>query len=429
MALAAGLLPGFQYEITAGTLQGEVVTIVDNTPFPDSDEEGRKRKVTVLSPEGQEFYILPRLLSDRPVGVAQAPVYSQASVMMLDEMVEPEFLIDPMTALVGISSAPITDPMDTRLDPYRPSKNKVKRYISREMPNGQSDIDFLLTFTNDEYRAENEGRPANLMFKGDTQSGKTMMVEVLAVLWAEKMGLPKPMPIFTLSGSSGVTDFDLYGQTTSFTNPVTGKESLVWLSGMADLAARIGGILYLDEVNAMAERVTSSVHPLTDSRHHFINRNKAVEVSPGQFMPELVSASLDLWIIGTYNEGYRGMGDLNEAFNNRFRTIRWGYDSAVELKLIKSAALRLLGDALRTARERNSIRTPIGTAALQKVERDVQAFGPVTGLGILVGMFKANEIDVVNSIIEDRSIIVLLNEEERQRRVEDRDRNTGPDYN
>jgi hypothetical protein len=369
------------------------------------------------------------LLSDRPVGVAQAPVYSQASVMMLDEMVEPEFLIDPMTALVGISSAPITDPMDPRLDPYRPSKNKVKRYISREMPNGQSDIDFLLTFTNDEYRAENEGRPANLMFKGDTQSGKTMMVEVLAVLWAEKMGLPKPMPIFTLSGSSGVTDFDLYGQTTSFTNPVTGKESLVWLSGMADLAARIGGILYLDEVNAMAERVTSSVHPLTDSRHHFINRNKAVEVSPGQFMPELVSASLDLWIIGTYNEGYRGMGDLNEAFNNRFRTIRWGYDSAVELKLIKSAALRLLGDALRTARERNSIRTPIGTAALQKVERDVQAFGPVTGLGILVGMFKANEIDVVNSIIEDRSIIVLLNEEERQRRVEDRDRNTGPDYN
>jgi MoxR-like ATPase len=262
------------------------------------------------------------------------------------------------------------------------------------------------------------------MFKGDTQSGKTMMVEVLAVLWAEKMGLPKPMPIFTLSGSSGVTDFDLYGQTTSFTNPVTGKESLVWLSGMADLAARIGGILYLDEVNAMAERVTSSVHPLTDSRHHFINRNKAVEVSPGQFMPELVSASLDLWIIGTYNEGYRGMGDLNEAFNNRFRTIRWGYDSAVELRLIKSAALRLLGDALRTARERNSIRTPIGTAALQKVERDVQSFGPVTGLGILVGMFKANEIDVVNDIIEDRSIIVLLNEEERQRRVEDRDRST-----
>jgi hypothetical protein len=47
--------------------------------------------------------------------------------------------------------------------------------------------------------AENEGRPANIMLKGMTQSGKTMMVEVLAVLWAEKMATP-PMPIFTLSG-------------------------------------------------------------------------------------------------------------------------------------------------------------------------------------------------------------------------------------
>jgi len=229
------------------------------------------------------------------------------------------------------------------------------------------------------------------------------------------------MPVFTISGSSGVTDYDLFGQPTSFTN-AAGEDHIVWLPGLVDLAAKIGGILYLDEVNAMGERVTSSLHPLCDHRHYFLNRNKAVEVSPGQFMPETVAASLDLWVIGTYNEGYRGMGEMNEAFINRFRHIRWGYDGSVELKLIKSAALRLLGDALRTARDRNSIRTPIGTAALQKAERDVMAFGPVVGLGVLVGMFKANEQDVVNSIIEDRSIIVLLNEEDRQRRIEDRDR-------
>ena len=43
-------------------------------------------------------------------------------------------------------------------------------------------------------------------------------------------------------------------------------------------------------------------------------------------MPETVVGSLDLWIIGTYNEGYRGMGEMNEAFINRFRHIPWGYD-------------------------------------------------------------------------------------------------------
>jgi hypothetical protein len=425
MALAASLLPGFKYEILGGTLEGEIVTIVDNTPFPDSDTEGRKRKITVLSPEGTEYYILPRLLSNSPVGMdtpAPAPVTTIAPALPGVAATVAELTAVVAQPVAGITvQVPITDPMDPRLDHLRPSRSKVKRYINREMANGMLDVDFLLTFTNDEYRAENEGRPANVMLKGDTQSGKTMLVEVLAVLWADKMGLPKPMPIFTISGSSGVTDFDLYGQTTSFTNPTTGVESLVWLPGMVDLAAQAGGILYLDEVNAMGERVTSSLHPLADARHHFVNRNKAV-LRNGTILPEVTSAHMDLWILGTYNEGYRGMGEMNEAFINRFRHIRWGYDSAVELKLIKSAAVRLLGDALRTSRQRNSIRTPIGTAALQKVERDIAAFGAVVGLEVLIGMFKANEQEIVSSIIEDRSIIVLLNEEARQAKIEDRNR-------
>lgn len=434
MALAASLLPGFQYEITGGPLEGEIVTIVDNTPFPDGDPGGRQRKITALDPMGGEFYILPRLLSNSPVSMqgaapaAVAPVIPAnpalaAQVNLANPMVAttPAEIASVLAGTPGIVQTPITDPMDSRLDHLRPSRSKVKRYLSREMSNGQTDIDFLLTFTNDDYRAENDGRPANVMLKGDTQSGKTILVEVLAVKWAEAMGLPKPMPIFTLSGSSGVTDFDLFGQTTSFTHPETGVESLVWLPGMADLAAQCGGILYLDEVNAMGERVTSSLHPLCDSRHMFINRNKAV-LRGGQIMPDIVSAHMDLWIVGTYNEGYRGMAEMNEAFINRFRHIRWGYDQGVELKLIKSAAVRLLGDALRTSRAKNAIRTPIGTAALQKVERDIDAFGPVLGLDVLIGMFKTNEQEIVSSIIEDRSIIVLLNEEQRQRRIEDRDR-------
>jgi hypothetical protein len=88
--------------------------------------------------------------------------------------------------------------------------------------------------------------------------------------------------------------------------------------------------------------------------------------------------------------------------------------------------VRLLGDALRTSRTKNAIRTPIGTAALQRLERDVEAFGPVLGLEVLTGMFKANERDIVSSIIEDRSIIVLLNEEQRQRKIEDNNRGVQP---
>ena len=186
----------------------------------------------------------------------------------------------------------------------------------------------------------------------------------------------------------------------------------MWLPGIVDLACQCGGILYLDEVNAMAERVTSSIHPVADHRHQFTNRNKPV-LREGQFMPDTVSASLDLWIIGTYNEGYRGMGELNEAFNNRFRTVLWGYDDAIERRLIKSGAVLLLGERLRIARAASKLRTPIGTSALQGFEADVHSFGPEMAVQLLLGMFKANERDVAEAIVTDSSVLVVLHEELR----------------
>jgi hypothetical protein len=424
MATAAALLNGWQYEIKDGDFAGEIVTIKDSKPVADGLPN--QRKVLVTTPEGGEYYILPRQLKDAPVGIAgqdaPAPTIASAPVAapVLASVTQPSG-----AQAIGLvrSLDPITDPMDNRLDHLRPSRRKVAQYMGRDMAPGLTDTDFFLAFTSDVYRqdANNAGRPASILIKGDTQSGKTMLVEVLACLWADRLGFPKPMPIFTISGSAGVTDFDLFGQTTSYTDPATGAESLVWLPGMVELATQVGGILYLDEINALDPRVTSSLHPLTDHRHLFVNRNKAVWKG-GQFMPEVTSASLDLWIIGTYNESYAGMGKLNEAFINRFEHVVWGYNGDVEIKLIKSSTLRLLGDALRTARDRNSIRTPIGTAALIRCERNVKMFGPVVGLNILVSMFGPQERPIVESIIEDRSIIILLNEELNQAAQEARAR-------
>ena len=396
MALAPALNPGLSYTVLSGFFKGDVVEIIDNVPVLDGFPN--QRKVLVRHPEG-EMYILPRQLDSTPVTTA-----SKTPTKQVAKAVEVE--ATTTTVVDFVEADPITDPMDPRLDHLRPSRSRVRRYISRNMPNGMTDVDFLLTFTNDTYRAENEGRPANIMLKGDTQSGKTILVEVLAIAWADKLGLPKPMPIFTLSGSSGVTDYDLFGQPTAYQN------RLVFLPGVVDLAARVGGILYLDECNAMGERVTSSLHSLCDSRHHFVNRNKPVEKG-GIIMPEVVSASLDLWILGTYNEGYRGMGDMNEAFLNRFRHLTWGYNDAVETALVGSAAVRHLGEALRTARNKGVIRTPVGTAALQKAVADCTEFGPEMGLSIFLGLFKPMERPQVEDIINDRSIIVLLNEESK----------------
>jgi len=288
---------------------------------------------------------------------------------------------------------------DPRLDMYRPNPALVKEYVSRKLPNGKTDVEYLLTCWDDR---------ENVLLVGDTQGGKTMLVNVMPVLIGAQMGLGKPLPVFTLSTSNGITDFDLFGQPTAWTNPETGQEQIVWLPGLADLATRVGGILYLDEVNMMPERVTSSLHPLTDWRRAFTNRAKAVKVPGDGFMPETVNASPNLWIVGTMNPSYRGAGALNEAFANRFRHLEWAYDPTVEHKLIPNDAVRTLGDALRQARATGHIRTPVGTSALMRVCTDVIRDGVDMALFVLRSMFNGDEKLVFDEIIESRSFKALI---------------------
>ena len=419
MALAAALIPGFSYRVTAGPLAGAIVQIVDNKAFGDRDESGmphpEARKITVRLGE-DVIYVIPRLIDGQPIA---DPMWSgKAAVTSViertyDYTATTEETVVSAEMFRGVTGEyqPLIDPMDSRLDHFRPDTRKVMGYINRIMPNGMTDVAFLMEFANDAHRAENQGRPANFMLKGDTQGGKTFLIEALAVAWAKKLGLPKPMPIFTLSGSSGVTDFDLFGQPSAYVDQATGKESIVWLPGVVDLAAKVGGFLYLDECNALGERVTSSLHPLCDHRHTFTNRNKPVRVPGDGFMPEMVLSNMNLWIVGTFNEGYRGMGDMNEAFINRFRHIEWGYDDKVEKALVPSPTIHLLADALRTARSQNKLRTPVGTASLQRLHLDIRTFGVDMALSMFTAVFKSQERDVVRAIIEDRSINILLGEE------------------
>ena len=383
MSKSAAMKIGDEYIVRGGLYKGQTAVVLDNRAFPDDDE--RRRKITV-SINGERVYLLPRLLETNVVPISSAPSRSQS----------------PHPVLVP---SDITDVDDPRLDPWRPDPKIVKSYISRTMPNGQSDVDFLLSFYE---------QRENILLVGDTQSGKTLMVQVLAVLAGERRPSKKPLPVFTLSGSSGVTDFDLFGQPTAYTTP-EGHERLVWLAGVCDIAARAGGILYLDEVNMMSERVTSSLHSLTDHRRSFVNRQKAVsQQSEGTevFLPETVKASDELWIVGTINPvGYKG-ASMGEAFLNRWVHIPWDYDESVEKKLIPSAAVRLLGQALREARSMRVLNTPIGTAALSRMCDHVERFGPATALWMLNSMFTPAEQPKVQAIITDRSIEMLLNDEQ-----------------
>jgi hypothetical protein len=413
---ASGLFPNIEYR----TESGDVITVVNPTPVKDGYPNQRKVEVRNVA-TGEEFFVLPRMIL-APVAVTSpakpqsrvtkrgfrragsvAPV--ESPVMPQPVMPPPVVVMDPATHEVVKNltvqqeeSIPLSI-MDERLDALRPDPMLVKQYVSRKMANGELDVDYLLKCW--------ENRE-NVLLVGDTQGGKTMVVNVMAILIGQKMGFDKPVPVFTLSASNGITDFDLFGQPTAWTDPTSGQERLVWLPGLVDLAARVGGILYLDEVNMMPERVTSSLHPVCDWRRAFVNRAKAVKVPNDGFMAETVKVSDLLWIVGTMNPGYRGAGNLNEAFANRFRHIKWAYDPTVERRLIPNEAVRTLGDALRSARATGHIRTPVGTAALMRLSSDVDIDGVEMGLFCMLSMFTEDEVGVVEEIILSRDFKKLI---------------------
>jgi hypothetical protein len=387
MVAAKALVQGMRVTVTSGPYKGATATVIDPTVFPDGHPDQRKLRIDI---EGVgETLIIPKQLTITgmtPTVASYTPAPVRASV-----------------PTVAVSKTPITSLDDPMLDRWRPTNRPkiLKEYVSRELQGGFSDIEVMMKYLHED---RVNGYPPNIGLVGDTQSGKTMLVEVMAYLIADEMGLKKPLPVFLLAGNSAITDHDMFGQ---YRPDETGE--LVWMEGVVALAARIGGILYLDEINAMPGNVTAALHPLADDRRQFVNIRKPVDDGHGGKMAEVVTASTDLWIISTYNPGYAGMSKTNEAFAARFRWLSWDYDEEVEKKLIKSPAVRLLGQALRTARDTRAISTPIGTSSLQRLERDVVMFSVEYALWAFCGQFTNRaERTVVETLIEDRSIRAML---------------------
>jgi MoxR-like ATPase len=388
--------------VTGGPLKDVEVTVVDPTPIPDGEPNQRKVEVKVEGEE-QPIFILPKFLDtpDRQFKPVAQPTQQAALQPVLHIVSDSESEYNGRRIE---EATPITDAMDPALDRYRPDANVVKRYVARTMPNGMKDYEFLLALRNER---NDDGYIDNLGLVGETQAGKTMLVQVLAVLSAEQDGMPKPYPIFTINGSQGVTNYDLFGAPSAVI--VDGREVIVWMEGKVPLAARCGGILYLDEWNAVPQGQATALHPVLDDRRAFSNLKKAVPDGHGGWSPEEVKLHPDLWTITTINPaGYKGVQQMAEASTNRFTWITWDYDEAVEKRLVPSSTIRAMGLALREARNQRIVSVPIGTSALQRLQRTVALFGPKMAMSTLIAMFPPVERDRVEAIVTDRGYLDLL---------------------
>lgn len=168
-----------------------------------------------------------------------------------------------------------------------------------------------------------------LLLKGPTGCGKTRFVEYMAYRLGLKAdqarqggaedatdGAPMdggPGALYTVSCHEDLTARDLTGRYI-----MRGGEA-VWVDGPATMAARTGGILYLDEVVEARKDVTVVIHPLTDYRR----------ILPIELLGTQLKAAPSFMVVISYNPGYQSIRkNLKPSTKQRFVALNFSYPPA-----------------------------------------------------------------------------------------------------
>ncbi|UOY94572.1 MoxR family ATPase [Ectobacillus sp. JY-23] len=152
----------------------------------------------------------------------------------------------------------------------------------------------------------------NVLLKGPTGSGKTVLAETLSYLFQ------KPMHSINCS-----VDLDVEGILGYNTLHSDGNNShVVFVDGPLMKAMKNGHFLYIDEINMAKPETLPLLHGALDYRKMVTN----------PFTQEVVYGDKDYRVIAAINEGYVGTSELNEALKNRFVIIEVPYIQGDTLK-------------------------------------------------------------------------------------------------
>jgi nitric oxide reductase NorQ protein len=174
-----------------------------------------------------------------------------------------------------------------------------------------------------------------IMLKGPTGCGKTRLVEHMAKRLA--------VPLYTVSCHEDITASDLIGRYV-----LQGGET-VWVDGPLTIAARHGGICYLDEIVEARSDSTVAIHSLADHRRELsLERQGNVRID----------AARDFCLVVSYNPGYQSiLKDLKVSTRQRLIALELGWPPpGIEEQILVresgvtndvAAALVRLGQAIR----------------------------------------------------------------------------------
>lgn len=149
----------------------------------------------------------------------------------------------------------------------------------------------------------------NILLVGDKSTGKNVLAEHLAYLFAR--------PMWNISFHVSVDASSLIGDDTLKSGNVIFRE------GPISLASNHGGFAVLDEINMAKNEAMAVLHSVLDYR-------RKIDI-PGYDLIEVHPATR---FIATMNYGYEGTRDLNEALLSRFVVIKMPQISDTDLRYL-----------------------------------------------------------------------------------------------
>jgi MoxR-like ATPase len=314
--------------------------------------DGRRSNPIMLTPIEQDTYTPEPIQPVMPEPVA--PVAQP--VMPAPVAVEPVKPVITQRPQIEMASIPDTKWADL--------------YINRKMF-GKTDFELL-----DVIKANKQ----NLLIRGHAGSGKTVCV----MAWSASRGYR----YYNVSSNIGLEPSHLFGMWT----PTEDAGVFRWQDGPVTDLVRNGGVLLLNEIDFMPERITTVLFGLLDDRR---------EIQLLENGGEVIKAHPDLVVIGDHNPNYRGSRPMNQAWKDRFAH-KWEfeYDKAIEKRLVKNASLLEVADKLRAMADKGELDTPVSTRGLVAFGKNVENVSLDYAVTSYVNGFSDDEREAIKLVLD-----------------------------
>ena len=301
---------------------------------------------------------------------ANEPVMESAFYPVLAQEVIKPVEVAPMPVAQAPIPAPTAQSAQVELARI-PDRKWADDYINRKIDGKITDFDLL-----DVAKANKQ----NVLIRGHAGSGKTMCV----LAWASA----RQYRYYNISANVGLEPSHLFGAWT----PTETAGVFKWQDGAVTDLVRHGGVLLLNEIDFMPERITTVLFGLLDDRR---------EIQLLENGGEVIKAHPDLVVIGDHNPNYRGSRPMNQAWKDRFaHKLEFDYDKSIERKLIKNASLLDVAQKLRDQAHKGEIDTPISTRGLMAFGKNVENVGLNYAINSYVNGFADDEREAVKLVFD-----------------------------